>query len=126
MDMKVLSMLMAVILFGVSLEVYYPIDAKKIRFGNISDFSEERQDKVGVVNSPSVYEHIPEYKIILKQKIKRGTARYTQLMIICTEKFKKAVKSVALANDYKIVVEIGGVSDYPSTDVTDLVIDKIK
>ena len=125
MDMKVLALFLSVILFGIGLEISTPVDVNKILWGNISHFDEDRKDKVAVVNSSTVYESIPEYQTIIREKIKRGTARYTQLILICTEKFKKTAKYVAVTYDYKLIVETGGVKDYPSTDVTQLMIDRI-
>ena len=125
MDMKILAMFMSVILFGVALEVTNPIDVNKIRWGNFAHFDEDKNHKVGVVNSTKVYENIPEYKIIVKENLDKKSARYTHLMIICTKKFKEALTRVGILGGYQIIVEIGGVSDYPSKDVTQEVIAKL-
>ena len=98
------------------------INPDKIRYGDYHTFDSSKNHLVGVVKSVDVYEHIPEYKTIQKEKVKKGTARYTQLMLTCTKKFRGSLSKVAATYSYKLIVEIGGVSDYPTTDVTKLVI----
>ena len=100
------------------------IDSDKIRLGSLLTFSEERGDAVAVVNSRTVYKSIPEYKIIVKEKVEKGSARYTQLMSVCTKKYTSAVFQAA-KQKYVLVVEVGGISGYPTRDITDSVISKL-
>jgi Skp family chaperone for outer membrane proteins len=100
------------------------IDISLIRYGEYKDFDASRKDKIAVVNSKKIYMTIPEYKIIKKEKIGKETARYFALMKVCTTKYRTAIKS--FARDYVLVVEVGGVQDYPTTDITSSVIERIK
>ena len=99
------------------------IDVSLIRYGKYSEFSAERGDSVAVVDSKKVYLAIPERQTIIREGVKKGTARYYKLTRICTDKYKKAIKAAAAG--YVLVVEIGGVKDYKTTDITDNIINNL-
>ena len=114
-------MLLLKVFLSTLLLVGVVIDANKVRFGSISAFSEQRKDPVAVVNSKTVYESIPEHQTIVKEGIQKGTARYAKLMQVCTTKYKIALPK-ASRNKYVLVIEVGGISGYPTTDITNSVI----
>jgi Skp family chaperone for outer membrane proteins len=101
------------------------VDSTMVRYGNLATVKWESKPTVGIIRSKAVYRVMSEYQTILKEDIKKGSARYTQLMQKCTDKYKTAVRTVA-SPKYALIVEQGGVSDYPTTDVTDLVIKTLK
>tara|TARA_R110002110_G_scaffold154746_1_gene348781 strand:+ start:301 stop:651 length:351 start_codon:yes stop_codon:yes gene_type:complete len=92
------------------------INQSLIRFGSFSNFDATRNDKIAIVDSPEIYLNIAEYKIIQNEKVKKDTARYFSLMKTCTQKYKKALR--ACRKGYVLIVEKGGVTDYPTTDIT--------
>jgi len=106
--------------------VYDPIDVKidesKCRYGDVGSFKPKQGQKVGVVRSKEVYLEIPAYKTILKEKVKKGTARYNQLINEATVAFKKALGKVAKKGGLVLIMEEGGIQGYPTTDVTNGVI----
>ena len=81
------------------------IDITKVRYGNYSDRA------------------IPEYKEILREKLEEGSARHASLMRTCTKKFKAALKISQGA--YVLIVEVGGVKNYPTTNITQNIIKNI-
>jgi len=95
------------------------INPDLVRYGDFHTFKEG--DKVAVVDSKKVYESFKEYKIILKENLKPGTARYTHLMSTCTTKYKNLLKKHAYGQ-YVLVVELGGVKDYKTTNITHSII----
>ena len=101
------------------------VDPAKVRYGNLLSIKWEDNPKVGIVRSKDVYKTIPEYKIILKEDLKQGTARYTHLMQVCTKKYRKSLGRVA-SGKYELIVEKGGISNYETTDITDIAISNIK
>jgi len=101
------------------------VNPKMVRYGNISHFNPETQDKIGVVSSVKIYEELPSVITIKKQKIKEGSARYNELMIIATNNYKKILKAVAREKNFVLIVEYGGVRDYPYEEVTSLCISRI-
>ena len=101
------------------------VNPKMIRHGNISHFNPEKKDKIGVVSSVKIYEELPSVIIIKKQKIKEGSARYNELMTIATNNYKKILKAVAREKNFVLIVEYGGVRDYPYEEVTSLCISRI-
>jgi|TARA_R100000482_G_C5034653_1_gene105625 hypothetical protein len=102
------------------------INPKMVRHGNLSDFNPENQDKIGVVTSLEVYERLPSVIIIKKEKIKVGSARYNELMTIATNNYKKILKAVAREKNLVLIVENGGVRDYPTIYVTKDCINRIQ
>tara|TARA_R110002012_G_scaffold186741_1_gene353469 strand:- start:519 stop:872 length:354 start_codon:yes stop_codon:yes gene_type:complete len=94
------------------------INPNMVRHGNLSDFNPENQDKVGLVESVKVYEELPSIKIIRKDNLEQGTARYNKLMQIATNNYKKILKAVAREKNLVLIVENGGVRDYPTISVT--------
>ena len=81
---------------------------------------------IALINSKEVYAQIAEYKTIKKEGIKQGTARYTQLMQICTKKYRKAVSKTAKLYNHALVVEEGGVSkEHQTISITDKVIKQL-
>ena len=101
------------------------VNPKMVRYGNISHFNPKTQDKIGVVSSVKIYEELPSVITIKKQKIKEGSARYNELMIIATNNYKKILKAVAREKNFVLIVEYGGVRDYPYEEVTSLCISRI-
>jgi len=92
------------------------VDASLVRYGDVTTFVEAEAKKIGVIDSKKIYDAIPEYKKIAAESIKEGTAQWTLLMKAATEKYKAALKKAAVDNSYVLIVEIGGVSDYPHTE----------
>tara|TARA_R100000458_G_scaffold29714_1_gene27251 strand:- start:2697 stop:3047 length:351 start_codon:yes stop_codon:yes gene_type:complete len=108
------------LLLSLSLFFGATIDSDAIRYGNLNNFREG--DAVAVIDSKKVYHSFEEYQVILKEKIKPGTARYTQLMEACTKKYKYRVKKHAVGK-YVLVVEVGGVKNYKTTNITNTIIE---
>jgi len=94
------------------------INPSMIRHGQLSEFNPDNNDKVGIVESTKVYEKLPSVKIIRKDKLEQGTARYNKLMQIATNNYKKILKAVARDKNLVLIVENGGVRDYPTISVT--------
>ena len=101
------------------------IDTTLIKYGSISNFSAERNDKVGVVNSKNIYKKLPSYMAIEKEGAKKGSARYYELMLKATTNYKRVLRIVAVEKNLVLIVEQGGVVDYKSEDVTISCIGKI-
>ena len=98
------------------------LDKSKVRYGDASSFDKQTH-KVGTIRSTDVYAETDERKTIDREGIKKGTARYNQLMKEATAKYKAAVKKVATDKSLKLVVEDGGISGY--THVSDVTSDVI-
>lgn len=98
------------------------IDVSKVRWGVASHFDASKGLPCPVVDSKKVYAVFPEYKTIIKENIERGTARYANLMTICTKKYKKAIRKLASTKNYVVIVEVGGVTEWATLDVTDAII----
>ena len=62
------------------------IDSSKVRHGHIKNFTEGQT--VHVVDSQKVYLQMAPYKTIIKEKLKKGQARYATLMRHCTSLYK--------------------------------------
>ena len=75
---------------------------------------------VPVINSKEVYKHIPYYQTIIKEGIKQGTARYTQLMRKSTTLYKSTLGK----SGYSLIVEIDGVDKtlHKTEDITQKII----
>lgn len=101
------------------------IDSNKVRYGNLSAFDKSKGHTLAVVNSKEVYAEMSEYKRIKKEGIKPGTARYTQLMQICTKRYRSACKKLCGSKNYSLIVEIGGVRKYTPPDETSTLISLI-
>ena len=97
------------------------LDKSKVRYGDASTF-DKKTHKVGTIRSKDVYAETPQRKTIDREGIKKGSARYNQLMKEATTSYKSAVKKVAKDKTLKLVVEEGGISGYDVTDVTSDVI----
>tara|TARA_R110000851_G_scaffold50710_2_gene121025 strand:+ start:364 stop:723 length:360 start_codon:yes stop_codon:yes gene_type:complete len=102
------------------------IDTTKVRWGNASSFEISKGLPCPVVDSKKVYVVFPEYKTIVKENLKPGTARYSQLMTACTKKYRKALGKLASAENYVVIVEVGGVTEWATLDVTNDVIKYVK
>ena len=94
------------------------LDHSKVRYGNPGDFDPEKGQKVATVRSKDVYKAIPAYQTIVKEKVKQGTARYTKLMQEATKQWRKGLAAVAGSGSYVLVVEQGGITGYPTSDIT--------
>lgn len=101
------------------------IDTTLIKHGNISNFSTERNDKVAVVNSRNIYKKLPSYMAIEKEGVKKGSARYYELMTKATKTYKRVLRAVAIKKNFVLIVERGGVVDYEYEEATDLCIGEI-
>lgn len=101
------------------------IDTTLIKHGNISDFSTERNDKVAVVNSRNIYKKLPSYMAIEKEGVKKGSARYYELMTKATKTYKRVLRAVAVKKNFVLIVERGGVVDYEYEEATNLCIGEI-
>tara|TARA_R100000458_G_C8230209_1_gene212135 strand:- start:106 stop:456 length:351 start_codon:yes stop_codon:yes gene_type:complete len=101
------------------------IDHTKVRYGNADLFDEDKKHTVGVVDSKEVYTHIPQYKTILKENVKQGSARYYKLMSEATTVYKNTLKKVAKIDGYFLIVEEGGITGYPTTEVTKICIEQL-
>ncbi len=86
--------------------------------------------KPAVISADRVYERIPEYKQIVDEGLSDKDVRYHFLMKKASERFAKAVKSMAGALGYDFVAEIGTIkrekqdADAPP-DRTDDVIERL-
>ena len=98
------------------------IVATKVRFGNLSTFDKSQGHTLALVNTKKVYKEIPEYKTIVKEQLKVGTARYSMLMQKCTKKFKSACQKLSSSKGYTLIVEVGGVGKYTPPDETSALI----
>jgi len=98
------------------------LDKSKVRLGDASKFDAAQNHKVGTVRSTEVYDETDQRKTIVREGIKPGTARYTQLMKEATKSYKAALQQVASDKSLKLVVEEGGISGYSVDDVTSDVI----
>ncbi len=101
------------------------VDPAKIEYGRLKDFRPEEGKPVGVVRPKDVYLEIPAYQTILKERIEKGTARWNQLMREATAAYKRAIRRVGEQGGYVLIVQEGGISGYPTTDVTREVIDAL-
>lgn len=101
------------------------LDVNLIRHGKASDFNPSKGHKVATVRSTDVYKEIPAYQIIVKERVQEGSARWVQLMREATAAYHGALQRVA-GTTYVLIVEEGGISGYPVTDVTDAVIQVAK
>jgi len=97
------------------------VDSGKIRHGKLSDVNLEK-DKIYVIKSRKIYLEIPSYKTILKDKVKKGTARYIKLMEEATALYRKKLEEVASKKSIKLIVEVGGVSGAKTVDITATII----
>ena len=94
------------------------LDHAMVRHGNPADFDASKSPRVATVRSKEVYMAIPAYKTIQKEKVQKGTARYTQLMQTATQTYRRALKASADKGNYLLIVEEGGISGYTTTDLT--------
>ncbi len=102
------------------------LDRSKVRHGNASSFDPAGSAMVATVRSTDVYNATPAGKIIKKEGITKGTARYNKLIRQATASYKAALKKVANASSYVLIVEQGGISGYSNvTDATAAIISAI-
>lgn len=101
------------------------LDEKAIRYGKAADFDPAKNSKVGTVRSTDVYNEIPAYQTIIKEKVDEGSARWLQLMREATQAYRGALEKVA-GTDYVLIVEEGGISGYPAADLTATIIQALK
>ena len=100
------------------------IAVDKVRHGTSIGY-DESVHTIGVVDSKIVYKSIPEYIKIQNEGIQKGSARYYNLMKKATDRYHSALKRTAKAGGYYVLVEIGGVEGYPTTNVTKLCISNL-
>jgi len=101
------------------------IDTNLIKYGDISNFSAERNDKVAVVSSRNIYKKLPSYILLEKEGAKKGSARYYELMTKATKSYKRVLRTVAVKKNFVLIVERGGVVDYKYEEATSLCIGEI-
>ena len=102
------------------------LDRSKVRHGDASSFDLAGSAKVATVRSTEVYNATPAGKIIKKEGVEKGTARYNTLIRQATGSYKAALKKVANGSSYVLIVEQGGISGYSSvTDATAAIISAI-
>lgn len=102
------------------------VDRSKVRFGDVEAFLKSQNGEVGVVESKTVYKSIPAYQTLINEKVKRDTARWFKLMSMATEEYKRCIKSVAESQKLVLVVEVGCITGYPVTSITNACIEKVK
>ena len=96
----------------------------RVFFGNKNTFDPSKKGAVATVRPTDVYRQIPAYKKIVEDEIEKGSACWNKLMEEATRVFKGAIKKVGKGH-YVLIVEEGGISGYPVTDITSRVIDAI-
>lgn len=96
-----------------------------VRRGNLGGFSAKRGDSLGEVNSKSVYLAIPSYKTIREEKVRRGSARWAQLMREATAAYNEALNQASRGANCVLIVEKGSAkripeipAGYPVQDIT--------
>lgn len=97
------------------------IDQSKIRYGDYSAF--KKGDKVATVRSTEIYSELAPYKILKKENVTEGSARWEQLMQEATSLYKTALKHNSAG--YTIIIEEGGISGYDAVDITRTVINSL-
>ena len=100
------------------------IAADKVRYGTHLDYN-EKVHTIGVVNSKTVYKAIPEYKQIKREGLKEGSAKYYNLMKKASDKYHTTLQKTARQGGFYVLVEKGGVTGYPTTNVTELCISNL-
>lgn len=100
-------------------------DKTKVYWGNPADF-----DNAAEVDLKAAVKATPEYKQLLKKNVKRGTAKYWELMSRATDRAIQAVMDVAGETDFDLICAAGylGGCDPPMacTNITKLVIEKVE
>ena len=99
------------------------LDSKKIYYGKAN-----KAKKPAVVKLKKVYKHIPAYRRIVEEGLKKTEARYHLLMAQASKAFRKALSKVAKEKGYDLIAEFGAikVKDKKLQDITKLAIKKIK
>jgi len=94
------------------------INAAKVRHGNLVHFKEGQT--VYIVDSKKIYSEIPYYQAIIRKKLEKGTAEYTQLMLKATELYKSTLGK----SGFSLIVEFDGVDKtlHKTEDVTKKII----
>ncbi|MDP6850508.1 MAG: hypothetical protein QGH51_10175 [Planctomycetota bacterium] len=96
----------------------------RVFLGDKGSFDPSKKEAVATLRPTDIYKQIPAYQKIVKEDIEKGSARWNMLMKEATRVFKSTIKKVAQGN-FVLVVEEGGISGYPVTDITHRVIDAI-
>ena len=110
--------LLLIILLLVSTPDIKGIDSSRLRYGSIENYQEGQV--VMVVNSKEIYKWIPDYQTIIRENIKKGSARHTQLMLSATRLYKGALGKAGIP----LIVEFDGVDKklHKTEDVTKKII----
>ena len=99
------------------------LDKSLVRWGNPANFDPAKKALVGTVRTKEVYRMIPAWKLIQKEKVTKGSARYEVLMLEATADYERALGRVAKARKTALIVEQGGISGYGSVaDLTGAII----
>lgn len=96
----------------------------RVHFGLVRNFDPAKGELVAVVDSKKIFPKTPAYKRIIDKGIDKESALGKKLLLESYNDMLKAVKSLAIGK-YVLVVEKGGISDYPTTNITKLVIDAL-
>ena len=111
------KLLLATLLL-LSTPAVHGINPEKLRFGRMESHVDGQV--VSTVNSKLIYKEIPEYQTIIREKVPKGTARYTQLMLTATRLYKGALGKAGIP----LIVEFDGVDTalHKTEDVTQKII----
>ena len=96
------------------------VDAKDVYFGDGASFKKPAQ-----LDCDAVYAEIPEYKKILDDELETTDPKYQLLMSKASKRFVSAVRKVARADGYDLVVRSGSLDQKDVPDVTQSVIDRL-
>jgi len=101
------------------------VDSKKVFWGSASGF-----EKAGEVDYDSVLKVTPEYKLMKKDRIERGTGKYWILLNQATDRSTRAITEVGQNTDYDLIAQRGYLASLTpavaADDITPLVVSKIE
>jgi|10_taG_2_1085330.scaffolds.fasta_scaffold80048_3 hypothetical protein len=89
-----------------------------VRYGSTDAWDNAGHPTVPIIESTLVYKKIPAYQTIIKENIRKGSARYTHLMLEATNTYKSKLRDLATKHNYIIIVEKGGVVNHPVKNIT--------
>jgi hypothetical protein len=79
------------------------VDESQVYYGNAARFK-----KAGEISCDSVFREIPEYKKIIAEGLTEGV-KYEFLLLRANRKFRAALKTVARADGFDLIAEVGAV-----------------
>ena len=91
-------------------------------------YGEAKGKVIATVDVKKVFQHIPSYRKIQQENLKKTKARYHFLISQANQAFQQAVEIEALTQSIDVVVEAGGVENAGAdvVDLTDTVIKRIE